>query len=150
MLIINSIDSPYIIVFVVIDFPEVVEVANNRNKRKPGPASFCCTLFPCLDTEDRREVYECKDTSKHLLADTPNNDKDNNSHVTNMPPPSYPRGGGNQDGAEISTAEAGNVYRGSTTPSAPAIDYNDFNPTVDMKGQHFYDRSDSVPAKPIT
>lgn len=43
--------------------------------------------------------------------------------------------------------EAGAIYRDTATPSAPILDGNDLYPQVEVKGQHFYDRSDSVPVQ---
>lgn len=96
-----------------------------------------------MNDDSRPEIYECKDTSKGLLADQANNEIDN-GHVTSPPPPSYPPN--NKDGGEITPTAAGTIYRSATTPSAPVLDYDDY-PDVELKGHHFYDRSDSVPVQ---
>lgn len=91
-------------------------------------------------------MYECKDTSKRLLADQPTNEKDNNSQFQNNQPPSYPHDGSDGDEA-VTPTEAGAIYRKATTPSAPVLD-TDIYPNI--HGQHFYDRSDSVPVQAST
>lgn len=125
------------------DFPEVVGDLNSRYKRKPGPSNVCAILCPCICSEDETTVSDGKDTSKGLLADQSNSEKDNN-HMTGYPPPYSSNG---TDGGAITPTEAGAVYRTATTPSAPALD---LYPDVEMKGQHFYDRSDSVPVQAST
>ncbi|XP_052821473.1 uncharacterized protein LOC128246942 isoform X5 [Mya arenaria] len=135
------------------DFPEVVE-SYSPNKRSPrsSPAKrFCAAIFPCACKENDPDVYECKDTSKGLLSEHLNNDTKDNSHVTVNLAPGGPHdgntGGGGGD-VIISPEDAGGVYRKAATPSAPVIEDDvGIYPDVEVKGQHFYDRSDSLPVQ---
>ena len=44
--------------------------------------------------------------------------------------------------------EAGDIYRKAATPSAPVIDDDlGIYPDAQIRGQHFYDRSDSLPVQ---
>ncbi|XP_060605713.1 uncharacterized protein LOC132758181 isoform X2 [Ruditapes philippinarum] len=131
------------------DFPEVVDGYDRSNKRKPGSASYCAILFPCACQENEKDNYECKETSSRLLSDVSVNEKDN-GHV---PPPSEPRDPNipPPEGGAIDPHDAGAIYRDSATPSAtpsaPILDGEDIYPHVEVKGQHFYDRSESVPVQ---
>lgn len=130
------------------DFPEVVESYDSANRRSiPGSSKrLCAVLFPCACQDKDKNAYECKETSSRLLSDNPVNDT-NNGHVPanaeSRDKPRDPPG----DGGDITPEEAGAHYRNAPTPSAPVLDENQLYPQVELKGQHFYDRSDSVPVQ---
>ncbi|XP_045163108.2 uncharacterized protein LOC123527594 isoform X3 [Mercenaria mercenaria] len=124
------------------DFPEVVDGYDGSSKRKPGSNSYCAILFPCACRYNEKDSYECKETSSRLLSDNSVNEKDNG----HLPPPGEPQNPPN-DGGATDPQEAGAIYRNAPTPSAPVLDGNDLYPDVEVKGQHFYDRSDSLPVQ---
>ncbi|KAL4221488.1 hypothetical protein ACF0H5_019745 [Mactra antiquata] len=129
------------------DFPEVVEGYDTSNRRsKHGSSNICSLMCPGCCGDDANDSYECKEeTSSKLLAEQPNNEKDTtivppkssdiNPH--DPPPPN--------DGGAMTPQDVGAIYRTAPTPSAPVLDGDEIYPHVEMKGQHFYDRSDSTP-----
>ncbi|XP_052286324.1 uncharacterized protein LOC127882005 isoform X3 [Dreissena polymorpha] len=133
------------------DFPEVVESYDAEPATKSNPGKrFCAVLFPCLCGEKVAYIRddEFKDTNQGLLA---NEKKDSLTLPLKEPRDVDGRDdtkGGGEGGGVVTPSSAGAVYRKATTPSAPAMDEgNGVYPEVKLKGQHFYDRSDSAPVQ---
>lgn len=137
------------------DFPEVYQGAGGPGHRtgKQDP-SLCALLCPCYF--DKADKYDkCKEAktepggapeSANLLeVRTENPDKpgggpgfhSGGGTAVKQPPPSY--------GDILSPHEAAQAYRSGPSPSAPVIDDDDIG--VEVKGTHFYDRSDSHPVQ---
>lgn len=118
----------------------MVAYDTSNRRAKPGSSSYCAIMFPCACGEEEQDKYECKETSSRLLADFSVNDKDNghlsprNESGDQSDPPT--------DGGALTPVEAGMILRTAPTPSAPVL-----YPQVEEKGQHFYDRSDSLPVQ---
>lgn len=132
---------------IIADFPQVDESYDNSNRRSKHDSAktFCANLFPCACREDKQDNYECKETSSKLLPDIAMNEKDN-GHMSSpgeSPGPRDPP----KDGGSLTPEEAGAIYRDAPTPSAPVLDGNDLYPEIEVKGHHFYDRSDSLPVQ---
>ena len=129
------------------DFPEVGAGYDGLN-RKRGSTSYCAILCPCIRKDSVKENYECKETSIRLLNENSVNEKENghlpsNNDTDNNDPHS-------NDG-HVTHDKAGAIYRDSPTPSAPILDEgNELYPDVEVKGKHFYDRSESVPVQAIS
>ena len=102
---------------------------------------MCACLFPCAFSEDKYK--ETNETSSNLLQTQTSTEKDGNPLKVFVPPPSDPP----NDGGALTPSEAGNIYRGAPMPSAPVIDEFYEQSNADVKGKHFYDRSDSLPVQ---
>ena len=120
---------------------------NKRGSRSSPAKRICAAMFPCACGDRDPDEYECKDTSKRLLSEQLNNDNKDSGHVVvNVPHDNNTGSGGT--GVAMTPEEAGEMYRKTATPSAPVID-DDLGvyPDIQIKGQHFYDRSDSLPVQ---